>query len=217
MYKDMIPILRGHGYAVSPLELNAHDQSDSDGRFTFQKASEYLHEAITALKMRKHSGKINFEKITLVGVSLGAQVALDFLQRHPVCVDSAIVSGASIHPPDEKAWWEEPHMADDGTWKKIVAEDVNQMGMENAAAIQRESVAFTFKPRHTLSLPPVLVVVGEHDTAMARRDYKELLQILQVANAKSQGLVIEDSWHNHPIGIPERFAEVVHQWVKSQS
>ena len=217
MYKDMIPILAGYGYAVDVLALDAHDQRNSDERFTFRKASEYLQEAITALKMGKHTGKINFGKITLVGVSWGAQVALDFLRRHPVCVDSAIVSGASIHPPDEQAGWEEPHMADDGMWKKIVAEDVNAMGMQNAAAIQRQSVAFTFKPRETLSLPPVLVVVGEHDTAMARRDYKELLQILQAANAKSQGLVIEDAWHNHPIDIPERFAELVHQWVQSQS
>lgn len=206
MYKDVVPILTAYGYTVVAPDLPGHGQSKNAGPFTFQKATECLYRIITDLRNE-------FSAITLVGVSLGGQVVLDILQNHPQSITSAIVSGASVAPEDEQARWEMPHMTDDEGWKKIIAEDVNQMGMDQAAGIQQESFSFQFTPPQ--SLPPVLVVVGEHDTAMARRDYKLLGPKLLAANDKSQMLVLDGAWHNHPIDVPERFAEVVHQWVTS--
>ena len=206
MYKDVVPILTAYGYTVVAPDLPGHGQSKTAGPFTFQKATECLYRIITDLRNE-------FSAITLVGVSLGGQVVLDILQNHPQSITSAIVSGASVAPEDEQARWEMPHMTDDEGWKKIIAEDVNQMGMDQAAGIQQESFSFQFTPPQ--SLPPVLVVVGEHDTAMARRDYKLLGPKLLAANDKSQMLVLDGAWHNHPIDVPERFAEVVHQWVTS--
>ena len=206
MYKDVVPILTAYGYTVVAPDLPGHGQSKTAGPFTFQKATECLYRIITDLRNE-------FSAITLVGVSLGGQVVLDILQNHPQSITSAIVSGASVAPEDEQARWEMPHMTDDEGWKKIIAEDVNQMGMDQAAGIQQESFSFQFTPPQ--SLPPVLVVVGEHDTAMARRDYKLLGQKLLAANHQSQMLVLDGAWHNHPIDVPERFAEVVHQWVTS--
>lgn len=206
MYKDVVPILTAYGYTVVAPDLPGHGQSKTAGPFTFQKATECLYRIITDLRNE-------FSAITLVGVSLGGQVVLDILQNHPQSITSAIVSGASVAPEDEQARWEMPHMTDDEGWKKIIAEDVNQMGMDQAAGIQQESFSFQFTPPQ--SLPPVLVVIGEHDTAMARRDYKLLGQKLLAANHQSQMLVLDGAWHNHPIDVPERFAEVVHQWVTS--
>ena len=207
MYKDMVPILTAYGYAVIVPDLPGHGQSTAAGVFTFEKATEYLRNIFEDLK--KH-----FSKITLVGVSLGGQAVLDILQRHPKDVDCAVVSGASIHPEDEKAQWEMPHVTEDKFWKEIITEVVNQMGMQHAASIQQENFSFTFQPPQ--SLPPVLAIVGEHDTAMARRDIKELGDLLVAANAKSQVPVMKEAWHNHPIEVPQRFADVIHQWVKSQ-
>ena len=206
MYKDVVPILTAYGYTVVAPDLPGHGQSKTAGPFTFQKATECLYRIITDFRNE-------FSAITLVGVSLGGQVVLDILQNHPQSITSAIVSGASVAPEDEQARWEMPHMTDDEGWKKIIAEDVNQMGMDQAAGIQQESFSFQFTPPQ--SLPPVMVVVGEHDTAMARRDYKLLGQKLLAANRQSQMLVLDGAWHNHPIDVPERFAEVVHQWVTS--
>ena len=208
MYKDVVPILTAYGYTMIVPDLPGHGQSKTAGPFTFQRATGCLHRVITDVRNE-------FNGIHLVGVSLGGQVVLDILQNNPENITSAVVSGASIAPEDDQARWEMPHMTDDEVWKNIMAEDVNQMGMDQAAAIQQESFSFKFKPPQ--ALPPVLSVVGEHDTAMSRRDHELLGQKLLAANDKSQMLVLDGAWHNHPIDVPKKFAEVIHQWITSHS
>ena len=57
-------------------------------------------------------------------------------------------------------------------------------------------------------------MIGEHDVAMARRDFEQLSQIMKKANGKSESMVMKAAWHNHPIDIPERFANVILDWTQ---
>lgn len=97
-------------------------------------------------------------------------MVLNLLQLQPLLVQAAIVSRASIHPPDDKAHWEMPHMATDQAWINVMTEDVGLMGMENAQGIQTASFEFSFAPK--AALPPLLVVVGENNIAMAKWDFE---------------------------------------------
>ena len=71
----------------------------------------------------------------LVAVSLGGQLVLDLLQHEPSLAAAAVVSGAPISPPDERAHWEMPHTPEDEAWLEAIGEDVAIVSMENAQAI----------------------------------------------------------------------------------
>lgn len=205
MFRTMIPIMNAHGFDLAAVDLPGHGSSVSMGPFTFDAALQHLSEGVR--KLRENS-----RKIVLVGVSLGGQVVLDLLQRGETgLLEAAVVSGASIQPPDDQAPWEMPHMPTDQEWINIMMEDVRIMGMDNAKDIQDRSFAFTFDPQN--ALPPVLVVVGEHDTAMSKRDYPKLTALAKKGNHQSESVILDGAWHNHPIDIPERFAALIEEWV----
>ena len=207
MYRTTIPILNTHGYEVAAPDLPGHGSSVDLGPFTFVTSTKLLAPAIDKIR-QEHA-----RKVLVVGVSLGGQAVLDLLQNHPSLVDAAIVSGASIHPPDDRAQWAMPKMPTDQAWLDIIMEDVKVMGgMEKAAPLGQESFSFTFTPNETL--PPMLVVVGEEDTAMSIRDLEELTALVKKGNAHSESLVVKEAWHNHPIDIPDRFAAIIEEWAQ---
>jgi pimeloyl-ACP methyl ester carboxylesterase len=207
MYRTLIPYFTAQGFHVLAPDLPGHGKSSFLGPFTFPKATDYLSRALQALIRSNH-------RVVTVGVSLGGQVVLDLLAHYPDIVTAAIVSGVSIDPPSEDAQWEMPHMPTDPQWLSVMMEDVGVMGMENAQGIQEASFKFKFEPAEAL-LPPVLVVVGEQDVAMAKRDFEHLLQLVQRNERRSRGLIMKGAWHNHPIDVPQVFADVVTEWIKA--
>ncbi len=60
-----------------------------------------------------------------------------------------------------------------------------EMEMENAKGVQEESFAVRFECEW--DLPPMLVVVGEHDIEMAKRDFEELKELVKKGNSSSEG------------------------------
>ena len=206
MYRTTIPILNANNYKVAAVDLPGHGDSADLGPFTFAKTTQLLAPAIASIKQE------NAMDVLIVGVSLGGQVVLDLLQNDPSLVEGAIVSGASIHPPDEQAQFEVPKLPTDQVWLDILTEDVKIVGIEHTAAIQNQSFAFTFDPRE--SLPPTLVVIGENDIPMARRDFEELAVLAKRGNDRSESIVLKNAWHNHPLDVPERFAALIEEWAQ---
>jgi pimeloyl-ACP methyl ester carboxylesterase len=211
MFRTLVPQLQLLGYdtIITP-DLPGHGQSKGLGSFTFSNSTKLVHDTIAKVKGQEGNKS---RKVLLVGISLGGQAALDVLAKHPADVDTAIVSGASIRPPDESAQWAMPKMPEDKEWMDIIMEDVNVVGMEEAQEIQKQSLQFSFEPAQTnISFPPVLVVVGEHDIPMAQRDRDELFAIVKEKNAKSATKVLQGAWHNHSIDVPEQFAKLIREW-----
>ncbi len=207
MFADVIPTLTSQGHEVYAPDLPGHGSSVAAGPFTFKLSTTLLLHTIEEIRASSST------KVVLVGVSLGGQAVLDVIQHDSEgLVDAALVASAPIGPPDNAAQWELPHMPVDQKWIQIMTEDVNTMGMQNASAIQEES--FSFKLVASTSFPPVLVVVGEHDVAMATRDFEQLSQVMKKANGESESMVLKDAWHNHPIDIPKRFAKVILDWTQ---
>ena len=214
MYRTMTPHLSQPWLAI---DLPGHGKSVDLGPFTFAKSTSLLQSLIQSLS--SPSSKYRTSKIALVGISLGGQAVLDFILTHPEVVYTAIVSGVSIHPPDEMVAWEMPHMPTNQTWIDIMMENVGIMGMDAAGGLQRESFAFSVDGRvqEGKVYPSVLICMGEHDIAMARRDFEELVEVVKGMNQSSEGRVLEGTWHNHSIDVPEQFAEVINRWVERRS
>lgn len=60
--------------------------------------------------------------------------------------------------------------------------------------------------------PPALVMIGEHDMAMQRRDFEELVRICKFWNGRSEGMVLNGAWHNHGVDVPGLCAETARWW-----
>ena len=139
----------------------------------------------------------------------------DLLQHQPSIVDAAIISGSAIHPSDDRAQWTMPKLPTDQAWLDLIMEDVGIMGMESASALQHQSFTFSFTPQE--SLPPMLIVVGEEDTAMSKRDLEELTTLAKKGNDRSESKVLDGAWHNHPIDISSEFAALIEDWARKSS
>jgi pimeloyl-ACP methyl ester carboxylesterase len=213
MYIDVVPILTARGYKLIIPDLPGHGRSARTVQpFSFSSATSLLKQIIQA---EKHSNTP--KTLTLVGISLGGQVVLQLLSECADLVDNAIVSGVSIHPPDEQASWEMPYLpTEDERWMQILQEDIEAMGMENAKTVQNCSFDYTFDVAASTEgrLPPTLVLVGENDITMAKRDSEELVRILKKGNERSRKVVLDGAWHNHSIDVPGRFADVIDNWAK---
>ncbi|KAI9691264.1 MAG: hypothetical protein M1820_009822 [Bogoriella megaspora] len=215
MFKTLTPILAdtyNYSTILTP-DLPGHGTSKSSGPFTFAKARSHLHDLIQPLK-NSHPNR----KVSIVGISLGGQVVLDFLSHYPEDADAALISGVTIAPPDNVAGWEMPHMPPaESEWMPLIMEDVWITGMEEAQKIQELSLAFTFEAKHAIKdgrlLPPTLVVRGEHDITMAVRDHETLVERVKASCKEgSRGAVMRRAWHNHPIDLPDVFAKWIDDW-----
>ena len=238
MYRAVTPLLTERGYTVVTPDLPGHGQSIDSGYpdFSFAHCRTALSQLLGDLP-RDLAPPQN--SIVLVGISLGGQVVLDFLAHlhlhqstipNPpnVSISAALVSGVPLHPPSPSAPWEVPRLPlDDESWMATIMADVDKMGMEKAEKVKEMSLGWSLPEALTSGTdnsaqeedtrqkwPPTLVLIGEHDVAMAKRDYAELVQVINGLNGESKGMVLERVWHNHSIDVPERFAEVVGEWVE---
>lgn len=213
MYRKVIPHLEQSGFECVAPDLPGHGSEAEGGPFTFEAANRIVTKAITG---KQSSASEQHRKAVLVGISLGGQVVLSFLTSGSASlVDAAIVSGVSIGPPDEDASWEMPHMPADREWLDLMMEDVNIAGMKNMPDLQAKSLSFTFNVAESTTLPPVLVVIGQNDVAMAKRDFDALTKKVKNANHQSDSLIMQDAWHNHSIDVPDRFSRVILDWAET--
>lgn len=214
MYKNVFtPLTRRH-YSVAAVDLLGHGESASLGVFSFARSTELLHQPLQGLRSGRGGSGGPPRKIVIVGISLGGQAVLDLLAYHLDDVDAAIVSGVSIHPPDERHPWAMPRMPTDSEWLTVITEDLARFGgMPKAQELGQASFAFSFRPAEGVQLPPTLLVAGERDVPMALRDLPELAQIVEARSRGSERVVLKGAWHNHAIDVPAQYVDLVDDWV----
>lgn len=96
MFHTMIPRLTERGFDIAAPDLPGHGASVNLGPFSFERSRTLISAAL-----REHRRGHPEQPIVFVGVSLGGQLVLNLLQHEPTIAAAAVVSGASIGPPDE--------------------------------------------------------------------------------------------------------------------
>ena len=228
-------ILNNRGYQSLAVDLPGHGSLATEGSFSFEGANSILQENIDQYfnERAENAGDsitnpLIKGQVILVGISLGGQVVLSYLQNlshqvnRNIVVMGALVSGVFIHPPNEAADFEIPHLPANQKIMDMLMEDVQIVGMEKMPAIQEKSFAFTFGP-HVVEkadqkydqnlFPPVLVMVGENDIVMAKRDFEELVLLVKKCNDQSESKIMKGAWHNHNLDVPELFADAISRWI----
>jgi 3-oxoadipate enol-lactonase len=98
MWDTQMPTLTPH-YRVVRYDLYGYGQS----AFTVQKKINHVADLKALL------AHLGIEKVSIAGVSMGAEMVLDFALAHPQIVEKLILVGAGIegyeYPADAMAWW----------------------------------------------------------------------------------------------------------------
>lgn len=144
-YDNVTPLLRSPTCTVLTPDVPGHGKLNKDP-FDFKTAVDVIGTCILESTSTSTSQGGLRPKVLLVGISLGGQVVLSFLESHPDLVDAAVVSGVSIHPPDEEVTWEMPHMPSEQALIDMMMEDVKLAGYDRMPDLQAQSLGFTFSP-----------------------------------------------------------------------
>ncbi|KAK3620156.1 hypothetical protein LTR56_023583 [Elasticomyces elasticus] len=189
MYAKVAPLLLERGYHLILPDLPEHGQSRTTAVSAKQKVFSFDN-AVSGIRDVIVERKPSIPgPVTIVGISLGDQVVLALLAQYPELVDRAVK----------------------------LQEDVERMRMENAGTVQEQSFAFQFDPqlREQRPFPANVGLDVEHDTAMVKRDFLEVVANVQRGAEKSRGKILPSAWHNHSVDVPELFARVVDEWARA--
>ena len=231
-WRPVVERLRGY-HALVP-DLPEHGRSLELGPFTMPDAARQVAELI---RERAHGGQAH-----VVGLSLGAQVAVQLLASAPGRVASLMVTGTALRPAPVtallrhpigrrwttallKAYWPwrlRPWLLranmrgfgiPDACYAEF-AEDTRAMTVEAFWRIVfEESQGYALPPGLDGVQVPALVLAGEHEEASVIRSAADLVAALP----RASGGLVPGAGHNWPIETPDRFAEVLTAWLAQRA
>jgi len=219
MWQEHMAALREF-HCLAP-DLPEHGRSIGVKPFTMQDASKRIAELI----QERAGGKAH-----LVGLSLGAQLALQILAEYPDRVDRVLATGTLARPiPGSRLL--ATSMALYGPFKNIpfliranmrqydvperyyeqFAEDTRLLSTTAFAHIMESNMSFIPDPALKGAQQPVLIVVGEREPGIIKRSAQDLLGILPNA----QGVIALGLGHNWPLAAPELFVQTIRAWISA--
>ena len=222
MWKPQIAQLQDDYHLLVP-DLPEHGQSANITPMTLQNAAAQVAELI---RTRAHGGRAH-----VVGLSLGAQTAIELLSQSPELVERAIASGPLMRPLPgigttnlmAKMYWPFRNM------KWLVKWNMKGLGVpdEYFEDFRRDTAALTIDGfvRMTLAngnnhMPPnlqrvtvpTLLLVGEKELKIMKESVRDLLGAMPSA----QGYVVSGAIHNWSLQLPDLFAQTVRAWITRQ-
>jgi pimeloyl-ACP methyl ester carboxylesterase len=166
-----------------------------------------------------------------VGLSLGAQTAIEMLSRTPELIDHALASGPLMRPLPgigttnlmAKMYWPFRNT----TW--LVKWNMSGLGVpkEYFDEFRKDTAALTIDGFVRLTLAngnnhvppnlqtvtvPTLVLVGEKELKIMRESVRDLL----AAMPSAQGYIVSGAIHNWSMQLPDLFTQTIRAWITDQ-
>jgi 3-oxoadipate enol-lactonase len=180
---------------------------------------------------------LKVEKASIVGLSLGGRIAIDFALAHPemtIAIVPVAPGLSGFHFSEDPALLESWHAAQDGKWEKVtelwlksgymspamenpkIAPRLHQLALENAhenmdnGALERVLNPPAIERLRQLRVP-TLVIVGNRDV----NDIHEICGLLYARVPGVKEIVIENSGHIVNMEQPEEFNRAVLDFLAS--
>jgi len=204
-------------------DLPAHGQS-RNGRFTFQGAVDQL-----GALVEEHAPG---QEVSLVGLSLGAQIGLSMLAEAPRRYKSAILSGLLAEPMTwvnglidiatriympfrNIPWLVRANMKYIGVPDRYYlqfAENTRELTGEVFTDMMRANLAYE-QPEHLDAVQtPTLILAGEKEERAIFRSARAIRKNFTEAKA----MMVEGAIHNWLLQKPDLFAQVIRDWIEGQ-
>lgn len=222
MWQPQIAQLKDEYHLLVP-DLPEHGQSVSVQPLTLSNAAAQVAELIRACA---HGGRAH-----VVGLSLGAQTAIELLNQAPELVDHAVASGPLMRPLPgigsanlmAKMYWPFRNMRWLIKWNMqglgVPAEYFEDFRRDTAALTLEGFVRMTLAngrnrvpPNLQAATTPTLVLVGEKELKIMHESVRDLLKALPSA----QGYVVANAIHNWSLQLPELFTQTVRAWITNR-
>lgn len=236
MWNPVIELLTDY-HCIAP-DQPEHGGSRAIGKFSILLAAEKVAELI---HVQTRGGKA-----TVVGLSEGAQIAVQLLANSPEMVDKAVVSSALLLPVRGLAWAKSPSIL---AWSYRFSippfRDSNwwiRLNMKYAAGIPDEFYAYFKKDfqetsesefvnlmlaNQSFRLPtgldksftPTLVLAGKKEYAAMKKSMQLLVAALPNARGGLINLGKRSSMakeHNWALTTPNLFAATIRAWIENQ-
>jgi len=204
-------------------DLPEHGRSIAEKPFTIKDTVARVTELV---RTRAHDGRAH-----LVGLSLGAQTAVQLLSTAPEVVDHAIVSGTLVRPirgagmlgliakmymPFKDigflVWANTKSAGIPAQYLAEVRHDTRLLTADSFAHIMSENARFRIPAGLGGVQVPTLVMVGQKEPRVVHESARDLLAVLPNA----QGYVVANLGHPWNLQAPDLFARVVRAWINDK-
>ena len=222
MWDRQVEALQNEYHCIVP-DLPGHGKSKTITPFSIEKSAE----AVAAF-IQKHAcgGKAH-----IVGLSLGAQIALQLIYTAPEVVDRAMINSALVRPLSmtkfipamikitmplaQKKWFARLQAKALG-----IPEQYFNRYFEESKSISEDSLVQILEENGTFGLPagladtniPSLILVGQKEKKILHQSAQDL--ITTIPNAK--GYMVKKVGHSFNFEDPHLFNQVLHKWISDQ-
>ena len=205
-------------------DLPEHGHSLAEAPFTFPDAAARVADLI---RDRGHAGRAH-----VIGLSLGAQTAIQLLANAPDLVDHALLSGAlvrglpgaSLVRPTIAAYMplrNIPALVRANMRSSAIPAAYYQPFSEDTRALTADALTHTLVANMTFRLPPgldrvkagVLVTVGSREYGLMFGSARDVLAAIPGA----RGYVVRGAPHNWPLAAPGLFNWTARAWIEDRA
>jgi pimeloyl-ACP methyl ester carboxylesterase len=210
-YHCLAPDLPGHGLS-------------SDMTFSITDSAE----KITAFINQKSTGK----KVILIGLSLGAQIALQILSNVSNSVNYAVINSALTRPVPFVSNWINPSvkltygLTKLRWFSKLQAKQLyistedfetyyNESRLMKSTTLIRileESLTFSLPPDITHSKAKILVTVGSKEKRMMIKSARDIVK----RYPHSKGVIVPGVGHGFPLANSTLFNDTIEAWINNK-
>jgi pimeloyl-ACP methyl ester carboxylesterase len=204
-------------------DLPLHGSSAGFEPFSIKESARYME---TLIRTKAHGGKAH-----VIGLSLGAQIAVELLGMAPEIVQSCIVSGSLLCPIKGQLFligltkvcmpFKESHfLLKTGMNAMNIPEEYFSCFQRDIINLKKPHLIQLMKETLSYSLPseldhvnvPTLVLVGQHQSGIIYRCARELEYILP----RGIAYVVSNSNHNWMISETDLFSRLVRAWTNNE-
>ncbi len=211
------------GFHVLVPDLPEHGESRAEGPFSIARSAERL---AAVIEQSAHDGRAS-----VVGLSLGGQVALQLVSVTQGQIERLLVSGALVRPLfgasaaawmaraywpfKDAAWLVRTNMRALGIpdeWFELFAAETRATTLDAFLRISAENVGFRVPKNLGQSRVPATVVVGEREPSVMLASARDLAAAMPTARA----FRVKGAGHNWPMQSAALFNAAMLAWLEDQ-
>lgn len=223
MWEKQVEYFKDDYYILVP-DLPSHGNSREEQFFSIhQTAKDIIH----IIEEKK-----NGQKITIIGFSLGAQIAIEILSLNKDMIDRAIIISVLVMPMKYVHSMIKPltritmPLTKNKLFAKLQAkvlyireeqfdlyyQDTNEMTVEALHQILEENMTYRIPDGFKYSTAKIMVLVGDKEKTAMR---KSAIAIKQ-SNQNCQGYVVHEVGHGISLADAHFFNSLVEAWIDEQ-
>ncbi|WP_234405438.1 alpha/beta fold hydrolase [Paenibacillus sp. IHBB 10380] len=223
MWDKQVDFFKDKYYVLIP-DLPSHGKSGGEEFLSINKAAKDI---IGIIQERR-----NGQEITMIGFSLGAQIALEILSMKEEMIDRAIIVSGLVIPMNYFKSIINPitrvmmPLTKNKSFAKLQAKvlyvreeyfdlyfsDTKQMSVDALIKILEENMSYQLSDQFVHSHAKILVLVGDKEKTMMKKS----AIFITKSNNNCRGYILPKVGHGVSLASPDLFNKIVEAWINDK-